>query len=204
MTTRRRTLRRHGRRDGLGPARSLARTGPRTLARTGLRETTMMRPREEPRVMLPREEQGPPRNARGRSITKRCGRRTAATAGFSGRRRRHRWTIGIAIAAADVPAVRSGWDAVDVAGRPVVEGIQLSAERAGHILDGDADGPGGGHRHGTGRAGKTEFPAHWDDGKVIVIVLDVARRPVSRQYARSGTAGRWHAVRVRTLRSWWS
>jgi hypothetical protein len=44
-----------------------------------------------------------------------------------------------------------------------------------HILDGDSTG--GGHRHGTGKPRKTEFPASWDDEKVIGTVLDVARKP---------------------------
>ena len=48
-------------------------------------------------------------------------------------------------------------------------------ERAKHILDGDRWG--GGHRHGTGRPGKTEFPVGWDDQKIIGHVLGVARAP---------------------------
>ena len=36
---------------------------------------------------------------------------------------------------------------------------------------------GGGHRHGTGKPGKTEFPAAWKDEKIIDNVLDVARKP---------------------------
>jgi hypothetical protein len=44
-----------------------------------------------------------------------------------------------------------------------------------HILDGDTTG--GGHRHGTGKPGKTEFPASWDNGKVTDVLVDVARRP---------------------------
>jgi hypothetical protein len=50
-----------------------------------------------------------------------------------------------------------------------------SPERAAHILDGDATG--GGHRHGTGRPGKTEFPAGWPDQKIIENVVGVARHP---------------------------
>lgn len=44
-----------------------------------------------------------------------------------------------------------------------------------HVLDGDDSG--GGHRHGTGIAGKTEFPARWGDGLARAYVLDVARHP---------------------------
>jgi hypothetical protein len=71
----------------------------------------------------------------------------------------------------------SGWDAVDAADRPSPEDMRVSPERTTHILDGDEKGSGGGHRHGTGRPGKTEFPASWDDEKIVANVLDVARRP---------------------------
>src|SRR6266566_2703073 len=71
----------------------------------------------------------------------------------------------------------SGWDAVDAADRPSVEAIRVSPERTVHILDGDGIEGGGGHRHGVGKPGKTEFPASWDDEKIIANVLDVARRP---------------------------
>ena len=73
-------------------------------------------------------------------------------------------------------ADRSGWDSVDASDRPKAEDIHVSPERTTHILDGDADGSGG-HRHGTGIPGKTEFPANWDDKKIIDTVVDVARRP---------------------------
>jgi len=72
---------------------------------------------------------------------------------------------------------RSGWDSVDVVDRPGVEDICVSPERTTHILDGDETG--GGHRHGVGKPGKTEFPASWDDKKIMDHVLDVARRPDS-------------------------
>ena len=51
----------------------------------------------------------------------------------------------------------------------------MTPERAKHILDGDSHG--GGHRHGTGRPGKTEFPANWSDEKITDALVDVARRP---------------------------
>jgi hypothetical protein len=72
---------------------------------------------------------------------------------------------------------RSGWDAIDAGNRPDIDALRVTPERATHILDGDATG--GGHRHGTGKPGKTEFPASWDDGKIIDTVLDVARGPDS-------------------------
>src|SRR5207244_4124986 len=70
-----------------------------------------------------------------------------------------------------VDADRSGWDSVDAEDRPNAEDIHITPERTTHILDGDANG-GGGHRHGTGIPGKTEFPASWDDKKVIDTVVD--------------------------------
>jgi hypothetical protein len=72
----------------------------------------------------------------------------------------------------------AGWDLVDAANRPPVDAIRVSPERRAHILDGEPGG-GGGHRHGMGKPGKTEFPASWDDKKILGNVLDVARRPDS-------------------------
>ena len=79
--------------------------------------------------------------------------------------------------AGDSQADRSGWDAVDAADRPPAEDIGVNPERTTHILDGDETGGGGGHRHGSGNPGKTEFPASWDDKKIIDTVVDVAHRP---------------------------
>jgi hypothetical protein len=79
--------------------------------------------------------------------------------------------------AADSRTDHSGWDSVDTSNRPALDTLRVSPERRVHILDGDADGGGGGHRHGVGKPGKTEFPANWDDEKVIATVLDVARKP---------------------------
>lgn len=78
-------------------------------------------------------------------------------------------------AAGDARSDRSGWDSVDAADRPPLEAIRVSPERIVHILDGDPGG--GGHRHGTGKPGKTEFPADWGDKKIVDALLDVARRP---------------------------
>ncbi|MGD0066738.1 MAG: hypothetical protein ABSB76_25235 [Streptosporangiaceae bacterium] len=79
---------------------------------------------------------------------------------------------------ADTRQDRSGWDTVDPGNRPRLDALQVAPERAGHILEGEPGG-GGGHRHGTGKPGKTEFPASWDDKKIINHVLDVSRRPDS-------------------------
>ena len=53
---------------------------------------------------------------------------------------------------------RSGWDTVDPGQRPPLDALRVTPERSAHILDGDATGRGG-HRHGVGNPGKTEFPA---------------------------------------------
>ncbi len=72
----------------------------------------------------------------------------------------------------------SGWDAIDAENRPPPDAIRITPERGTHILDGNkGDNHGGGHRHGTGKPGKTEFPASWDDEKILDTLLDVARRP---------------------------
>lgn len=42
--------------------------------------------------------------------------------------------------------------------------VELTQDGLDHILYGDARG--GGHLHGTGKPCKTEFPAHWDTGKI--------------------------------------
>ncbi|MHA6853564.1 DUF637 domain-containing protein, partial [Ralstonia pseudosolanacearum] len=48
-----------------------------------------------------------------------------------------------------------------------------------HILDGDGPGKGGGHRAGTGKSGKSEFPPSWSDEKIKGEVSDVATDPNS-------------------------
>lgn len=70
-----------------------------------------------------------------------------------------------------------GWDALgeEDGDHPLPDDIRLTADRHAHILDGD--GTGGGHRHGLGRPGKTEFPAGWDDAVVSRNVLSAAREP---------------------------
>jgi hypothetical protein len=78
--------------------------------------------------------------------------------------------------AADSRTDHSGWATVDAANRPQLDALRVSPERRAHILEGDADGSGG-HRHGVGNPGKTEFPASWNDEKITDALLDVARRP---------------------------
>lgn len=70
---------------------------------------------------------------------------------------------------------------------PTPDQIHITPDRSQHILVGepvyDSSGnprPGkwsGGHRHGEGNPGKTEFPAGWSDEKIIANVLSVARNP---------------------------
>jgi hypothetical protein len=86
---------------------------------------------------------------------------------------------------------RSGWDAIAAEDRPRLDAVRVTPERTAHILDGDGKG-GGGHRHGTGQPGKTEFPANWDDQKVIDTLLDVAGRP-DQTPQRQERNGRWLA-----------
>lgn len=87
---------------------------------------------------------------------------------------------------------QSAWDNADELARPPVEALRMPPERAIHILDGDATG--GGHRYGTGRPGKTEFPAGWDEDKIAGSILSVARSPDSVILQRNG---RWKAEGVR-------
>ena len=77
--------------------------------------------------------------------------------------------------------------------RPPLDSLHVTPERAGHILDGDRWG--GGHRHGTGRPGKTEFPASWDDEKIIGHVLGVARAPDDPPVFQANRRWRVHGYR---------
>jgi hypothetical protein len=54
---------------------------------------------------------------------------------------------------------------------------RVTPERRRHIPDGNKNG--GGHRHGTGIPGKSEFPADWTDEKIIRAIEDVANDPGS-------------------------
>lgn len=94
-------------------------------------------------------------------------------------------------ARSDTRSDHAGWDAVDAGNRPPLDALRVTPERAKHILDGDANG-GGGHRHGVGHPGKTEFPSSWNDDKVIDNILDVARRPDQPPIYQNWN-GRWLA-----------
>ncbi len=52
-------------------------------------------------------------------------------------------------------------------------------DRATHILDGDKAG--GGHRSGTGKPNKSEFPSNWDDAKIKHEISDVATDPAAHR-----------------------
>jgi hypothetical protein len=87
---------------------------------------------------------------------------------------------------------QSAWDNADPLTRPPLDALRMQPERAIHILDGDATG--GGHRYGAGKPGKTEFPANWDEDKIIDSILSVARWPDSASPQRNG---RWLVEGVR-------
>jgi hypothetical protein len=53
----------------------------------------------------------------------------------------------------------------------------LLPHRRRHILDGDGPKKGGGHRAGTGKPRKTEFPADWTDDDIIRRVMQTAMHP---------------------------
>ena len=89
----------------------------------------------------------------------------------------------------------SAWLAPDVhehPERPDGDGIRLPADRTPHVVGGDGPGtPGGGHRHGTGRSGKTEFPERWTDDMIVSAVEQVARHPDAVELQSNG---RWRAT----------
>ena len=62
-------------------------------------------------------------------------------------------------------------------GNPADDLVDLTdAKGRRHILDGDENG-GGGHRAGTGRPGKSEFPADWTDEQILHHISDIATDP---------------------------
>ena len=65
---------------------------------------------------------------------------------------------------------------------------QIGSDRETHILDGDPDGTGG-HRAGTGRPGKTEFPEEWSDDVILDNIVEVVKDPNSTWTQQTGRAG---------------
>jgi RHS repeat-associated protein len=76
-----------------------------------------------------------------------------------------------AMAEGDDPALGVRGDLIDS-----TDLIDPKAET--HILSGDESG--GGHRAGTGKSGKSEFPSGWSDVKILTEVIDVATDPASK------------------------
>jgi len=76
-----------------------------------------------------------------------------------------------------------------------------SAQRRKHILDSDATG--GGHRHGTGKPGKSEFPKDWSDDKIMHEISDVATDPKLKSKVlkggRTATNGTRDGVDIRVI-----
>ena len=63
-------------------------------------------------------------------------------------------------------------------GNPKDDLVDLTDAKARrHILDGDETG--GGHRAGTGKPGKSEFPADWTDEQILHHISDIATDPVA-------------------------
>jgi RHS repeat-associated protein len=60
----------------------------------------------------------------------------------------------------------------------------VEPDRAKHILEGDESG--GGHRPGTGKPGKSEFPGSWSDEKILGEISDVATDPKSQREPAGG------------------
>jgi RHS repeat-associated protein len=58
-----------------------------------------------------------------------------------------------------------------------------------HILAGDGPGKGGGHRFGTGKPNKSEFPANWSDDKILHEVSDIASDPNVRNWSKPDSRG---------------
>lgn len=67
-----------------------------------------------------------------------------------------------------------------VPGYPTNAGRHISWSDLHHVIDGDPDNPkSGGHGHGLGRPGKTEFPAEWEPDDIRDALLAVAHTPES-------------------------
>ncbi len=64
------------------------------------------------------------------------------------------------------------WHLSDLIPSKPAADIELSDKARAHILDGDARG--GGHRHGTGKPCKSEFPVDWNDQKIVEQTMRIA------------------------------
>ncbi len=70
---------------------------------------------------------------------------------------------------------------------------KVNPDRRTHILDGDVTG--GGHRHGTGVPGKSEFPANWADDKIIDEVESIANDPAASRTVQPNGRTRVEGIR---------
>lgn len=87
--------------------------------------------------------------------------------------------------APDAPSAWNRPGVTDHPDRPRPDRIRVPPDRLAHILDGDEKG--GGHLSGTGAAGKTEFPATWDEDKIAAAVNHTANRPQAVRQQRDGS-----------------
>jgi hypothetical protein len=71
----------------------------------------------------------------------------------------------------------------------------VSPDRRRHILDGDGNDVGGGHRWDSTVPGKTKFPQSWSDDKIIDVTRDVALHPDQPPVRRED--GRWPCTGTR-------
>lgn len=111
-------------------------------------------------------------------------RAVALTAGTAG-------AVSTASSAGTSPAAvtASAAATTDTEAPPVpIELIHIRPDRRVHILDGDENG--GGHRYGTGKPTKTEFPKRWDDDTVMAHVEAAAREADTVQYSPETSWGR--------------
>jgi hypothetical protein len=70
----------------------------------------------------------------------------------------------------------------------------LDSKAETHILDGD--GPtSGGHRYGTGKPGKSEFPQGWDDQKIKNVTSEIATDP-SLNWSKPDPRGYIEATKI--------
>ena len=76
----------------------------------------------------------------------------------------------------------------------------ISPQREKHILDGDETG--GGHGHGRGIPGKSEFPEGWSDDDILASIEDVTSNPSSKWEQLTGKPGATHTRKGEPVR--WS
>lgn len=98
----------------------------------------------------------------------------------SGEKQRAAWDRHVKETRPTGSARRPRNEAVFPKGKPV-----LTERNLRHILDGEPDRPGkGGHRFGTNRLGKTEFPKTWSDDKIKAAVEETLDQPQWSQMSR--------------------